>query len=247
MTNELHFGDNLDVLRAMPATSIDLIYLDPPFNSKASYNVLYGTKRGGPSQAQVHTFEDTWTWDRVAERALEDAAKRHLETGALLDAFQKVFPRSNMMAYLAMMAVRLIEMRRVLKHTGSLYLHCDPTASHYLKLLLDTIFGPINFRNEIIWQRSRAHNDKKIRRFGAVHDTILFYSRSPEWVFNVQYPPRKQGKPKTHDLYRHSDGKLYRKDNCRAPGDRGPRYEWNGHTFNWRFSIEERNNPCLSG
>ena len=159
-SNKLYFGDNLDVLRAMPAELVDLIYLDPPFNSNANYNVLYGTKRGGASQAQSHAFEDTWKWDRAAQRALEEAAERHLEAGALLDAFQKVFPGSDMMAYLAMMAVRLIEMRRVLKMTGSVYLHCDPTASHYLKVLLDAIFGPTRFINEIVWKRYGAHNSR---------------------------------------------------------------------------------------
>jgi DNA modification methylase len=133
--NELHFGDNLDVLRAMPAGRVDLVYLDPPFNSNASYNVLYGTKRGGASKAQSHAFEDTWTWGRGAQRALDETAQRHLEAGAILDAFNKVFPSSNVMAYLAMMAVRLIELHRILSPTGSLYLHCDPTASHYLTAL----------------------------------------------------------------------------------------------------------------
>lgn len=126
--NKLYFGDNLDVLRGMTSESVDLIYLDPPFNSNADYNLLYGTKRGGPSQAQAHVFEDTWKWGRDAQRALDETAERHLEAGALLDAFQKLFPQSDMMAYLAMMAVRLIEMRRVLKSSGSIYLHCDPTA-----------------------------------------------------------------------------------------------------------------------
>lgn len=148
--NRLYFGDNLDVLRRMPLQSVDLIYLDPPFNSSANYNVLYGTKRGGPSQAQAHAFEDTWTWGPDAKRALDQTAERHLAAGALLDSFQRVFPESNMMAYLAMMTVRLIEMHRVLKSTGSLYLHCDPTASHYLKVVLDAIFGPPNYRSEIV-------------------------------------------------------------------------------------------------
>lgn len=116
--NSLHFGDNLEVLRKMPPASVDLIYLDPPFNSNANYYVLCGTKRGGPSHAQSHAFEDTWTWGIDAQRALDQKAERHLEAGALLDSFQRVFPESDMMAYLAMMAVRLIEMRRVLKSIG---------------------------------------------------------------------------------------------------------------------------------
>jgi adenine specific DNA methylase Mod len=179
--NSLHFGDNLEVLRKMPAASVDLIYLDPPFNSNANYNVLYGTKRGGASQAQSHAFQDTWEWGKDAQRALNETAARHLEAGALLEAFQKVFAGSDMMAYLAMMAVRLIEMRRVLKDTGSVYLHCDPTASHYLKVLLDAIFSPVRFVNEIVWKRYGAHNDSStygrtrnsLRRSGAVGTGVM--------------------------------------------------------------------------
>lgn len=162
MIKELHFGDNLDVLRRMPAGNIDLIYLDPPFNSNAAYNILYGTKRGGPSQAQAHTFGDTWTWGPIARRAIEETAQRHLKAGSLLDSFTSVFPESNMLAYLSMMAVRLIEMHRVLKETGSIYLHCDPTASHYLKILMDAIFGPPRFLNELVGNvraRIAAPND----------------------------------------------------------------------------------------
>jgi site-specific DNA-methyltransferase (adenine-specific) len=158
----------------------------------------------------------------------------------MMDAMHQALGDSPLMAYLAMMAVRLVELHRVLKPTGSLYLHCDPTASHYLKLVLDAVFGAENFRSEIIWRRTRAHNDRKITRFGAVHDTILFYAKSADRLFNVQYSKRDPNAPKSHDLYVHSDGETYRKDNCRAPGGRGPRYEWNGHTHNWRFSPEER-------
>jgi DNA modification methylase len=185
VTNALHFGDNLDVLRAMPERSVDLIYLDPPFNSHAGYNVLYGTKRGGPSQAQAHTFDDTWTWGPTARRAIEQTAQRHLRAGTLLDAFAQVFPDSPMLAYLAMMAVRLIEMNRVLKDTGSIYLHCDPTASHYLKVVMDAIFGPPRFLNELIWKRTSAHSSAK--RYGPIHDTLLFYSKSDEYTWNRQY------------------------------------------------------------
>ena len=186
--NKLYFGDNLDVLRAMPAESVDLIYLDPPFNSNLDYNLLYGTRRGGPSQAQAHAFEDTWKWGNDAQRALNQTAERHLAAGALLDAFKKIFDGSNMMAYLAMMAVRLIELHRVLKPTGSLYLHCDPTASHYLKMLLDAVFGPTNFLNEIIWLRSNAHNFKT-RMWPRQHDTLLLYARGETFTLKPVYQP----------------------------------------------------------
>jgi adenine specific DNA methylase Mod len=188
LVNRLYFGDNLDVLRQMPAETVDLIYLDPPFNSNADYNVLYGTRRGGPSQAQAHAFVDTWTWGRDAQRALEDTAERHLQAGVLLDSFQRVFPDSNMMAYLAMMAVRLIEMRRVLKQTGSIYLHCDPTASHYLKTLMDAIFGPRQFLNEIVWLRANSHNLKS-RMWPRKHDTLLLYARGETFTLNPVYQP----------------------------------------------------------
>jgi DNA modification methylase len=186
--NKLYFGDNLDVLRAMPAEVIDLVYLDPPFNSNVDYSLLYGTKRGGPSQAQSRAFEDTWRWGPESQRALEETAQRHADAGALLDSFQKVFRDSNMMAYVAMMAVRLIELHRVLKPTGSLYLHCDPTASHYLKTLLDTIFGPTRFLNELIWRRSNAHNFKT-RFWPRQHDTLLLYSKGDRFTLNPVYQP----------------------------------------------------------
>lgn len=216
--NELHFGDNLHVLRAIPPESVDLIYLDPPFNSNANYNVLYGTKRGGPSQAQSHAFEDTWKWGPDAKRALDQTAERHLEAGALLDAFEKVFPGSDMMAYLAMMAVRLIEMRRVLKPTGSVYLHCDPTASHYLKVLLDAIFGPPRFVNEIIWKRYGAHNDSAT--YGRVHDTLLFYSKSDEVVFNKQYEPYSAEYIEERFRFSDPDGRRWAEQNLASPNPR---------------------------
>lgn len=186
--NRLYFGDNLDVLRAMPTGSVDLIYLDPPFNSNADYSLLYGTKRGGPSQAQARAFEDTWRWGRESQRALDETADRHVDAGALLDAFQKVLRGSNMMAYLAMMSVRLIELHRVLKSTGSMYLHCDPTASHYLKTLLDTIFTPLHFLNEIVWLRSNSHNFKT-RMWPRQHDTLLLYARGDTFTLNPVYQP----------------------------------------------------------
>jgi DNA modification methylase len=216
--NKLYFGDNLDVLRAMPAECVDLIYLDPPFNSNAAYGVLYGTRRGGPSQAQARAFEDTWRWGRESQRALEETADRHLEAGALLDAFQKLFSGSSMMAYLAMMGVRLVELRRVLKASGSLYLHCDPTASHYLKILLDAIFGPARFRNEIIWKRTTAHSSAK--KFAPVHDVLLYYAKSEQPVWNdvrTEYDPAYLDKYYRFD---DGDGRLYWRDNLCAAGTR---------------------------
>ena len=228
--NKLYFGDNLDVLRAMPAEQIDLIYLDPPFNSNADYNLLYGTKRGGPSQAQSHAFEDTWKWGRDAQRALDETADRHLEAGIILDAFQKIFAGSNMMAYLAMMAVRLIELHRVLKPTGSIYLHCDPTASHYLKILLDAIFRPDNFLNEVIWKRTSAHSSSK--RFGPVHDVLLYYGKGQEHQWNSLHQPYDQTYVDAFYTHRDSDGRRWRRSDLTGAGTR------NGETGNAWHGID---------
>jgi DNA modification methylase len=233
--NTLYYGDNLDVLRSyIEPESVDLVYLDPPFQSGRDYNVIYG------GESQERAFVDTWQWDSAAAAAYDEVVRSGHPVGLALQAFLRCLGHGQMLAYQSMMAVRLLELHRVLRPSGSLYLHCDPTASHYLKIVLDAIFGSANFRNEIVWRRARSHNDRKIRRFGAVHDTLLFYSKSDAWLFNPQYLERDASAPKTHDLYVHTDGKTYRKDNCRAPGDRGPRYEWNGHTHHWRFSPEER-------
>lgn len=241
--NKLYFGDNLDVLRAMPAETVDLIYLDPPFNSNANYNVLYGTKRGGASQAQSHAFEDTWTWGAEAQRALNETAARHLKAGAILDAFQKVFEGSNVMAYLAMMAVRLVELHRVLKPTGSLYLHCDPTASHYLKLILDGIFGPTRFQNEIIWKRHSAHSS--VKRYGPVHDTLLFYSKGDVFTWTGPRIDYEQDYLDKYYKYDDGDGRLYWRNSLTAAGTRrgSSGKAWRGHDpasqgAHWKFTTE---------
>src|SRR5271166_3177645 len=175
MTNKLYYGDNLGVLRASLADeSVDLIYLDPPFNSNASYNVLFKAAGGAQSQAQIEAFDDTWHWNDSAERAIDEVLTGgHSDAAIMLKAMRSALGENDMMAYLAMMAVRLIELHRVLKPTGSLYLHCDPTASHYLKILLDAIIGADNFRNEIIWKRTTTHSDSKT--WSRVSDTLLFY------------------------------------------------------------------------
>ena len=158
-TNVLYFGDNLEILRKyIPDNSIDLIYLDPPFNSKRTYNVLFSEENGTESPAQIEAFEDTWHWDSKAELTYHDLiANAPPEVSAMIASLREFIGNNQMMAYLVMMTARLIELRRVLKDTGSLYLHCDPTASHYLKIVLDVIFGPKNFRNEVIWKRTTAH------------------------------------------------------------------------------------------
>lgn len=183
MTNRLYYGDNLDVLREHIAKeSVDLIYLDPPFNSNANYNILFKSPAGKAADSQIEAFEDTWHWNDKAEAAFHDVmTSGNTDVAEMLRAMRGFLKENDMMAYLAMMAVRLIELHRVLKPTGSLYLHCDPTASHYLKLLLDGVFGA-HFLNEIVWKRTSSHSSA--RRWGPTHDTVLFYSKTEQYTWN---------------------------------------------------------------
>lgn len=184
MTNHLYYGDNLAVLReSIASESVDLVYLDPPFNSQATYNLLFKSPTGVGSEAQIEAFEDTWHWSHEAEDAFDQVIRSGNTNAAdLLRAMRSFLGENDMMAYLAMMAVRMIELRRVLKPTGSIYLHCDPAASHYLKLIMDSVFGPRAFKNEIIWQRTQAHGRSK--RWGPIHDVILFYTVSDNYTWN---------------------------------------------------------------
>ena len=191
MPNALYYGDNLAVLReSIASESVDLVYLDPPFNSNASYNVLFRSPAGAGSTAQIEAFEDTWHWGQEAESAFDQVMRSGKTNAAdLLRAMRSFLGENDMMAYLAMMAVRLIELHRVLKDTGSLYLHCDPTASHYLKMMLDGVFGPLNFRNEVTWKRRHGFSSAvhESVRFGNCTDTIFFYGKSDKAVFVPQY------------------------------------------------------------
>lgn len=180
--NTLFYGDNLVILREyIPSESIDLIYLDPPFNSSRNYNVLFKDEHGTESEAQIEAFEDTWHWNLEAEQTYTELLTQASDNIAkMIESLRGFIGDNQVMAYLVMMTVRLIELHRVLKPTGSIYLHCDPTASHYLKIIMDTIFGPRSFRNEIVWRRYGAHNDvgQGSRHFGRVHDILLFYTKS---------------------------------------------------------------------
>lgn len=240
--NILYYGDNLDVLRRhVPDESVDLVYLDPPFKSNQKYNVLFAEKDGSQSAAQIQAFEDTWHWDQEAAAAYQTVVESGSKVSETMQAFRAFLGENDMMAYLAMMAPRLVELHRVLKETGSIYLHCDSTASHYLKLLMDAIFGVAQFRNEIIWKRSHAHSDTKqgARHFGRVTDTILFYGKSQEPTWNQQYTP--YDKEYVERDYRRVDpnGRRYRIDNLQGPGGAAkgnPFYEVMGVSRYWRFS-----------
>jgi DNA modification methylase len=202
MENTLYYGDNLDILRCyIKDETIDLVYLDPPFNSNATYNVLFAEQNGSRAAAQIKAFEDTWRWDRAAAEAYQETVEAGGRVSQAMQAFRQFLGDSDMLAYLSMMAPRLVELRRVLKSTGSIYLHCDPTASHYLKMIMDAVFGSENFINDISWKRSQTRSSisRSLRR---AHDVILFYARGPEYRFNVQY---KQLSEASLKLYENED------------------------------------------
>ena len=178
---KLFYGDNLDILReSIKDESVDLIYLDPPFNSKRDYNLLFKSPKGEISDAQITAFEDTWHWtNQTAGEFNQILHQSNTDVAELMQALRSFLGENDMLAYLTGMAIRLLELHRVLKDTGSLYLHCDPTASHYLKIVLDAVFGKENYQNEIIWKRSHAHNSAK--RYGPIHDVILFYTKTDQF------------------------------------------------------------------
>jgi DNA modification methylase len=227
--NQLYYGDNLDVLqRYVKDESVDLVYLDPPFNSRQDYNVLFAEKDGSQSSSQIRAFEDTWEWNLDAQRSYELIVEQGGRVADALRAFKTFLFNSDMMAYLAMMAPRLVELRRVLKPTGSIYLHCDPTASHYLKILMDAVFGPQNFLNEVIWQRTSAHNDPS--KYGRVHDVLLFFTKNESHRWNQNFDPPDEEYFRAHDFEKDEDGLLYRKRDLTAPGHGATsgQYEWKG-------------------
>jgi len=236
--NKLYYGDNLDVLkRYVKDETVDLIYLDPPFNSRQDYNVLFAEKDGSQSSSQIHAFEDTWEWNTDSVRAYEQIVEQGGRVADALRAFKTFLFNTDMMAYLAMMAPRLIELRRVLKETGSIYLHCDPTASHYLKILMDAVFGPQFFRNEIVWERTTGR--KSGRQFGRVHDILLLFSRGDSTIWNPPSIPQTEETAKGHDLIRDEEG-LYRLSDLTGAGQ-GPARSFGGKAVDppagrhWQF------------
>ena len=236
-TNVLYFGDNLEILRNreyFPDSSIDLIYLDPPFNSKKDYNILFKENGGVESEAQIKAFTDTWHWTQSAEDTYHDVVVNGpLKVGKLIGALHDAIGANDVMAYLVMMTARLIELHRVLEPTGSLYLHCDPTASHYLKLVLDQIFGPANFRNEIVWKRTTSHGDWKqgAKHFGRVHDHLLFYSKTGNPTWNPQFTPFSSEQIAQQYYKVDENGRSYRlvTPTAKKPGG-NTSYDWKGVT-----------------
>lgn len=245
--NRLFCGDNLEILREyIPDASVDLIYLDPPFNSNRNHNVLFRDESGIEADAQIIAFEDTWHWDRNARNTYENLLTETPDRiSRMIEALRTIIGANQMMAYLVMMTARLLELHRVLKPTGNLFLHCDPTASHYLKVVLDTIFGVQNFRNEIVWRRTGTHSDSKqgAPHMGRVHDIIFYYAKTEQalrYEVHTQYDPKYLRR-----TYRHTEpetGRRYRLDNLTGPGGArkgNPEYEFLGVTRHWRYSKEK--------
>jgi site-specific DNA-methyltransferase (adenine-specific) len=238
--NKLYYGDNLDILRRyINDETIDLIYLDPPFNSKATYNVLFGNKDEPDASAQIQAFEDTWHWDHTAAESFREVVESGGDLSRAMQAFRLILNDSDMLAYLSMMAPRLVELRRVLKNTGSIYLHCDPTASHYLKILMDSVFGAKNFRNDISWCYRERERD--IGKYNPKHDCILFYVKDvkSEYTFN-----HDEGRT------RYSPGSIkkfnYRDNNGRRFQIRGRNVAGSPYAKNQGLSIElETTDPDL--
>ena len=227
-SNTLYYGDNLEVMRKyLPDECIDLVYLDPPFNSNRDYNLLFREQSGEPAQGQIKAFTDTWQW---SERAYDEFCQTCAVPAlvALVQGCVRTLGRNDLTAYLVMMAPRLVELHRVLKPTGRLYLHCDPTASHYLKVMLDVIFGAKNFRNEIVWKRTSAHSGA--RRWGDVHDILLFYSKTEDYHWNTVFQPHEAKHVESKYTFVDARGKYMPSDLTgagRTSGDSGK--PWRGY------------------
>lgn len=239
--NSLYYGDNLDVLRRhIKDETVDLIYLDPPFKSNQDYNVLFAEKDGTGAASQFKAFEDTWEWNQASAAQYEEVVEVGGRVSDVMQAFRRFLGTNDMLAYLTMMAPRLVELRRVLKRTGSIYLHCDPTASHYLKLLLDSIFRPEHFLAEITWRRTGTHSDAK--RWSPVADHLLHYSKEDKPTWHPLHEPHSESYLASKYRYSESDGRTYRLDNMTSPKPRpNMMYEWKGHAsppFGWRYSRE---------
>ena len=258
--NTLYFGDNLEVLRESIADrSVDLVYLDPPFNSGANYNIIFQPekKSAAKATAQIQAFEDTWTWsaeaDETYRRFVIDRDLTSQPPGErlikLMTSMREYLGETSMMAYLTMMAPRLLELRRVLKDTGSIYLHCDPTASHYLKMLMDAVFGPEHFINELVWQRTNAKG-LAFSRFASNHDIILMYAKTDSRTWNPRYTPHDpEYVRKFYRFVEPGTGRRYSLDNLTNPNHDRPNltYEFLGVTRVWRWTRERMEQANASG
>jgi site-specific DNA-methyltransferase (adenine-specific) len=251
----LYYGDNLDILRRyLKDETVDLVYLDPPFNSAQSYNAFFSEKDGSAADSQIRAFEDTWHWDIETRKAYDAITEQPGKVSDVMQAFYTFLGGNDMMAYLTMMSSRLVELRRVLKSTGSLYLHCDPTASHYLKLLCDALMGKENFRNEIVWKRTTAKS-LMTRKLPNNHDLILAYQKTEEaqWNEDAVFQPYDANnlEEKTAQKYCHRDrdGRVYRLDSLINPNPDRPNltYEFLGVRRVWRWTKERMETAYKAG
>src|SRR5579872_448222 len=224
--NRLWYGDNLTIMQGMGKHAVDLIYLDPPFNSKQNYNLLYKTMTGKPVPEQVEAFCDTWEMDAQKEalaRSMPVLMREHGIDDYYVD-FWRLWMQAlrttqpHLLAYLIFMVQRMLYMKSILRPTGSIYLHCDPAASHYIKVMMDGIFGHHNFRSEIIWRRSASHN-KITKQYGPIHDVILFYTKSNKFTFHPGRTPYT--KSYVQKMFRFRDAKgAYRLNELTGSGRR---------------------------
>jgi DNA modification methylase len=258
--NRLFYGDNLTIMRNLPSASVDLIYLDPPFNSQRNYNLIYKQMTGLPVPEQEEAFCDAWELDPEKEEMARHMPIVLREYGvdesvvlfwqAWITALRNTQPR--LLAYLIYMTYRLFEMRRLLRPTGSIYLHCDPTASHYIKVIMDGVFGHQNFRNEIVWKRTSAHSSAK--RYGPVHDVLLFYSKTNIFTWNRQYQPYTEEYLESHYRYKDENSRAFRLSDLTAAGTRqgSSGQPWRGFDPNtkgnhWKFTIENLERLDMEG
>ena len=257
-SNHLYYGDNLTIMKSIPTGSVDLIYLDPPFNSQRNYNLIYGKLTGQAVPEQEEAFCDAWEMDPEKEEMVRMMPVVFREYGAdeglvrfwraWLDALRNTQPR--LLAYLVYMSYRLFEMRRILKSTGSIYLHCDPTASHYVKVIMDGVFGHNHFRNEIIWKRTTAHSDGK--RAGRIHDVLLYYSKGDKYTWNKAYQPYDSDYIERYYRYQDPDGRRYASGDVAAAGP-GPARLFNGELktpppgSHWRFTQDKIDQHVTDG
>ncbi|MCH7860074.1 MAG: site-specific DNA-methyltransferase, partial [Candidatus Marinimicrobia bacterium] len=254
-TNTLFYGDNLPILRDyIDDESVDLIYLDPPFNSNRSYNVLFKDETGQEAEAQITAFEDTWHWNAHTEQVYYDLVTLgDPQVSSMIGALRESIGSNQMMAYLVMMAARLSELRRTLNPTGSLFLHCDPTASHYLKIVLDTIFGTGMFVNEIVWKRAstiKGNAGQGSKMFGPNTDSILFYRKTSRGFFNPVFRPYSEEYLSKFYKYTDPDGRRYRLISMIGPGGAAkgnPQYEVMGITRFWRYSRKKMEELIATG
>lgn len=244
--NQLYYGDCLTIMQGMRSGSVDLIYLDPPFNSNRDYNAIYEDETGRPLPDQIEAFCDLWTLDEERERAIRTMPILMRDAGIAddiaefwklwMNALRNTQPR--LLAYLSYMVERLLQMKSILKPTGSIYLHCDPTASHYIKIMMDGIFGHTNFRSEIIWKRTSGHSDAKT--LGSVHDTILHYTKTDKFIYNQQHIEYEKSYIKRRYKHKDPDGRRWMDDNLTAKGlsGGGYEYEYKGTKSLWRVSLD---------